>query len=67
MAEEIIIQPRQRAWLQHSVLQDYVTAYSDHLHRGRCALTTRRIYLCCVAHFAHWLTIGHHAGARQSR
>jgi integrase/recombinase XerD len=61
MAEEIVIQPQQRAWLQHSVLQDYVTAYSDHLHRGRYAPTTRRIYLCCVAHFARWLTIGHHA------
>lgn len=61
MAEEIIIQPQQRAWLQHSVLQGYVTAYSGHLHRGRYAPTTRRIYLCCVAHFAHWLTNEHHA------
>lgn len=61
MAEEIVIQPQQRAWLQHSVLQDCVTAYSDHLHHGRYAPTTRRIYLCCVAHFAHWLTTtGHH-------
>jgi integrase/recombinase XerD len=25
------------------------------------APTTRRIYLCCVAHFAHWLTTEHHA------
>ena len=56
MAEEIIIQAQQRAWLQHSVLQDYVAAYSDHLHRARYAPTTRRTYLCCVAHFAHWLT-----------
>ncbi len=61
MAEEIIIQPQQRAWLQHSVLQGYVTAYSEHLHRGRYAPTTRRIYLCCVAHFAHWLTTEQHA------
>ena len=61
MAEEIIIQAQQRAWLQHSVLQDYVAAYSDHLHRARYAPTTRRIYLCCVAHFARWLTAEHHA------
>jgi integrase/recombinase XerD len=61
MAEEIIIQPQQCAWLQHSVLHGYVTAYSDHLHRGRYAPTTRRIYLCCVAHFAYWLTSERHA------
>jgi hypothetical protein len=61
MAEEIIIQPQQRAWLQHSVLDGYVAAYSDHLHRARYAPTTRRIYLCCVAHFAHWLTTEHRA------
>jgi integrase/recombinase XerD len=61
MAEEIIIQVQQRAWLQHSVLRDYVTAYSDHLHRGRYAPNTRRVYLCCVAHFARWLTTKHHS------
>jgi integrase len=61
MAEEIIIQAQQRAWLQHSVLQGYIATYSDHLHRARYARTTRRIYLCCVAHFAHWLTTEHHA------
>jgi len=56
MSEEIIIQPQPRDWLEHSVLQGYVTAYSDHLHHGRYAPNTRRVYLCCVAHFAHWLT-----------
>lgn len=61
MVEEIIIQAQQRTWLQHSVLEGYVAAYSDHLHRARYARTTRRIYLCCVAHFAHWLTTEHHA------
>ena len=60
MAEEIIIQAQQRAWLERSVLQGYVTAYSDHLHRGRYAPNTRRAYLCCVAHFAHWLTAERH-------
>jgi integrase len=61
MAEETVIPPQPRAWLQHSILQDYAAAYSEHLHRGRYAPTTRRIYLGCVAHFAHWLTIGHYA------
>ncbi len=60
MAEEIIIQAHQREWLEQSVLQGYVTAYSDHLHRGRYASATRRAYLCCVAHFAHWLTAERH-------
>jgi integrase/recombinase XerD len=60
MAAEIIIQPQPRDWLEHSVLQGFVGAYSDHLHRGRYAPNTRRAYLCCVAHFAHWLTIEHH-------
>ena len=60
MAEEIIIRAQQRSWLEHSILQGYVTAYSDHLHRGRYAPNTRRVYLCCVAHFAHWLTTEHH-------
>jgi integrase/recombinase XerD len=56
VTKEIIIRAQQRAWLEHSVLQGYVPAYSDHLHRGRYAPTTRHAYLCCVAHFAHWLT-----------
>jgi site-specific recombinase XerD len=60
MAAEIIIQSQPSEWLEHSVLRDYVSAYSDHLHRGRYAPNTRRAYLCCVAHFAHWLTTEHH-------
>jgi integrase/recombinase XerD len=60
MAEEIIIQSQPRAWLEHSVLHGYIPAYSDHLHRGRYTRNTRRVYLCCVAHFAHWLTTEHH-------
>ena len=60
MAAEIIIQPEPRDWLEHSVLQGFVGAYSDHLDHGRYAPNTRRVYLCCVAHFAHWLTIEHH-------
>ena len=60
MAEEIIIQAQQSSWLEHSVLQDYVAAYGDHLHHGRYAPNTRRVYLCCVAHFAHWLTVENH-------
>ena len=56
MSKEIVVQPQPRAWLEDSVLQPYVSRYGVHLRRGRYAPSTQRIYLCCVAHFAHWLT-----------
>jgi len=56
MSKEIVVQPQPRAWLEDSVLQPYVSRYGAHLRRGRYAPSTQRIYLCCVAHFAHWLT-----------
>ncbi len=56
MSKEIIVQPQPRAWLEGSVLQPYVSRYGAHLRRRRYAPSTQRVYLCCVAHFAHWLT-----------
>lgn len=56
MSKEIVVQPQPRAWLEDSVLQPYVSRYGARLRRGRYAPSTQRIYLCCVAHFAHWLT-----------
>lgn len=56
MSQEIVVQPQPRAWLEDSVLQPYVSRYGAHLRRGRYAPSTQRVYLCCVAHFAHWLT-----------
>ena len=56
MTADINLQPEARAWLAHSVLYPHVSRYADHLERGRYALNTRRVYLCCVAHFALWLT-----------
>jgi integrase len=56
MPKEIVVQPQPRAWLEGSVLQPYVSRYGAHLSRGRYAPSTQRIYLCCIAHFAHWLT-----------
>ena len=56
MSQEIVVQPQPRAWLENSVLQPYVSRYGAHLRRGRYAPSTQRVYLCCVAHFAHWLT-----------
>jgi integrase len=56
LTDNIVIQPQPRAWLERSVLQLRVQAYGEHLQRGRYAAGTQRVYLCCVAHFAHWLT-----------
>lgn len=56
MSQEIVVQPQPRAWLENSILQPYVSLYGAQLRRGRYAPSTQRVYLCCVAHFAHWLT-----------
>ena len=56
MTVDINLQPQATAWLAHSVLYPHVSRYADHLERGRYAPNTRRVYLCCVAHFALWLT-----------
>src|SRR5271166_1611214 len=56
MAGAVILQPQPRAWLEHSVLQPYAAGYGEHLDRGRYSRSTKRVYFCCVAHFAHWLT-----------
>ena len=54
MSGDINLQAQARAWLTHSVLQPHVSRYAEHLDRGRYAPNTRRVYLCCVAHFALW-------------
>lgn len=56
MAKAVTLQPRPRAWLEHSILQPYVAGYGEHLDQGRYSPSTRRVYFCCVAHFTHWLT-----------
>jgi integrase/recombinase XerD len=56
MTGTIVVRPQPRAWLECSVLQPYVWAFEEHLDSGRYASSTKRVYLCCVAHFAHWLT-----------
>jgi integrase len=42
--------------LEGSNLQPYVSQYEERLRRRRYAPSTQRVYLCCIAHFAHWLT-----------
>ena len=44
------------AWLRQSDLADFVPIYWQYLSERRYAASTRRTYLCSIAHFAHWLT-----------
>src|SRR3546814_9690660 len=45
-----------RQWLEASVLRPFSAQYLEHLRRARYAPSTTRVYLCCIAHFAHWIT-----------
>ena len=56
MSKVIVVHSQPRMWLEDSVIQPYVSRFGAHLRRGRYAPSTQRVYLCCVAHFAHWLT-----------
>lgn len=48
--------PRLTAKPMCGVLGPYAADYSSELNEGRYAATTKHAYLCCVGHFAHWLT-----------
>src|SRR5438477_11144880 len=48
------IHPTPAAWLRTSALAPFVPAYWHRLTERRYAPSTRRVYLCCVAHFARW-------------
>src|SRR5208337_552505 len=56
MRREIVVQPPPHLWSEASILRPYVSQYGEHLQRRRYAASTRRVYVCCVAHFGHWLT-----------
>ncbi len=56
MSKVIVVHSQPRMWLEDSVIQPYVSRFGAHLRRGRYSPSTQRVYLCCVAHFAHWLT-----------
>jgi integrase/recombinase XerD len=58
MDDGLGIWPQTRDWLRRSVLEIHVSEYCSYLHGHRYAASTRRVYLCCVAHFAHWMTKG---------
>lgn len=56
MVDITIIPPHTRSWLMDSVLGPFVPEYCSYLSGRRYAAQTRRVYLYCVAHFAHWAT-----------
>jgi integrase len=49
------LQPHTRAWLKQSALDAHVPGYCAYLEVHGYAASTQRVYLCCVAHFAHWM------------
>ena len=49
------LQPHARAWLKQSALEAHATEYWAYLGSRRYAASTRRVYLACIAHFAHWM------------
>ena len=55
MDDDAVLHPQTRAMLMGSVLEPFIADYCTHLRQGRYARNTRRVYLCCVAHFARWL------------
>src|ERR1700677_393276 len=56
MRREIVVQPRPRPWSEAGILRPYVSQYGEHLQRRRYAPSTQLVYVCCVAHFGHWVT-----------
>ena len=55
MDDSLPLQPHTHAWLKQSVLETHVAGYWAHLKSRGYAVDTRRAYLCCIAHFAHWM------------
>lgn len=54
MEIEVVVSAQGRAWLEHSVLQPYISEFCADLQHKRYAAETRQHYLACVAHFAAW-------------
>lgn len=55
MNEQVAVLPQTRAWLNKSVLASGLQPYFEHLIGRGYARSTVRVYVCCVAHFAHWV------------
>src|SRR5271166_2263686 len=48
--------PRLNALPMDGVLAPYASDYNSELIQGRYAAATGHAYLCCIGHFARWLT-----------
>ena len=55
MKDRIVRHAQPLAWLKNGVLRKYLPRYELFLEVRRYAPQTRRTYLCCVAHLAHWM------------
>ena len=55
MEDEPRLQPHARAWLEQSALEAHVSGYCMYLGSRCYAPSTQRVYLGCIAHFAHWM------------
>ncbi|MDW9589648.1 tyrosine-type recombinase/integrase [Sinorhizobium meliloti] len=52
----INLQAAPRQWLESSLLGAFSKRYVEHLDRARYAPGTARVYLCCIGHFARWIS-----------
>jgi site-specific recombinase XerD len=56
MDQVVSLRPHALRWLTESELACFATRYLDYLAERRYTRGTAHAYLCCVAHFARWLT-----------
>jgi hypothetical protein len=57
MTETIALHPQPRGRMKSSVLESHTADYCEYLREHRYAFNTQRVYVCCVAHFARWITL----------
>jgi integrase len=55
MEDRVVRHIQPLAWLNNGVLARHVAVYQAFLEERRYAPQTRHIYICCVAHLAHWM------------
>jgi len=55
MEHRVIAHAQALAWLNNGMLAKHVASYQAFLEERRYAPGTRQIYLCCIAHLAHWM------------
>ena len=55
MEHRVIAHAQALAWLNNGMLAKHVASCEAFLEERRYAPQTRHNYLCCVAHFAHWM------------